>query len=52
MKITQGCPRLRPVQAAAEAGLAEKSVEFRERGSEVYLPMGVAAANTEAGVGR
>jgi phosphomethylpyrimidine synthase len=38
MKITQDVRDYAAAQAAAEAGMAEKSVEFRERGSEVYLP--------------
>jgi hypothetical protein len=35
-------PQLRDYAAqleAAEAGMAAKSAEFRERGSEVYLPV-------------
>jgi phosphomethylpyrimidine synthase len=32
MKITQ------EIRAAAEAGMAEKRAEFRENGSEIYLP--------------
>lgn len=35
-------------QAKAEAGMAQESAEFRERGGEVYLPADVvAAAETE-----
>ena len=32
MKITQ------EIRAAAEAGMAGKSKEFKEKGSEIYLP--------------
>ena len=32
MKITQ------EIRAAAEAGMQEKSREFRRKGSEIYLP--------------
>ena len=32
MQITQ------EIRAAAEAGMADKSKEFREKGSEIYLP--------------
>ena len=32
---------------AAEAGMAAKSAEFREKGGEVYLPVVDAAASVE-----
>jgi phosphomethylpyrimidine synthase len=38
MKITQDVRDYAAAQAAAEAGMAEKSVEFREKGAEIYLP--------------
>jgi phosphomethylpyrimidine synthase len=38
MKITQDVRDYAAKLEAAEAGMAEKSVEFRERGSEVYVP--------------
>jgi phosphomethylpyrimidine synthase len=47
MKITQDVRDYAAAQAAAEAGMAEKSVEFRERGSEVYLPVGATAADAK-----
>jgi phosphomethylpyrimidine synthase len=37
MKITQDVRDYAAQQAAAEAGMQQKSAEFRERGSEVYL---------------
>src|SRR5215204_5710543 len=39
MKITQDVRDYAAEMEAAEAGMAAKSVEFRERGSEVYLPV-------------
>ena len=39
MKITQDVRDYAAQLEAAEAGMAAKSVEFRERGSEVYLPV-------------
>ncbi|MEW5927089.1 MAG: phosphomethylpyrimidine synthase ThiC [Gemmatimonadota bacterium] len=39
MKITQDVREYAARQAEAEAGMAEKSAEFRERGGEVYLPV-------------
>lgn len=42
MKITQDVREYAARQAEIEAGMAEKSAEFRERGSEVYLPVGEA----------
>jgi phosphomethylpyrimidine synthase len=39
MKITQDVREYAAAQAAAEAGMAGKSVEFREKGGEVYLPI-------------
>jgi phosphomethylpyrimidine synthase len=44
MKITQDVRDYAAAQAAAEAGMAQKSAEFRERGGEVYLPADVVAA--------
>jgi phosphomethylpyrimidine synthase len=38
MKITQDVRDYAAKQAEIEAGMQEKSAEFRERGSEVYLP--------------
>ncbi len=40
MKITQDVRDYAAKLEAAEAGMAQKSAEFRERGSEVYLPVG------------
>lgn len=37
MKITQDVREYAARQAEAETGMAEKSAEFRERGSEIYL---------------
>jgi hypothetical protein len=34
-------------QAAAEAGMQQKSAEFRERGGDVYLPADVVRAEAE-----
>ena len=39
MKITQDVRDFAAQLEAAEAGMAAKSAEFRERGSEVYLPV-------------
>jgi phosphomethylpyrimidine synthase len=39
MKITQDVREYAARQAEAEAGMAGKSAEFRERGGEVYLPI-------------
>ncbi len=50
MKITQDVRDYAAKLEAAEAGMAEKSAEFRERGSEVYLPVVDAGAErVEAG---
>lgn len=38
MKITQDVRDYAAKQAEAEAGMAEMSAEFRDRGGEVYLP--------------
>jgi phosphomethylpyrimidine synthase len=43
MKITQDVREYAAKQAAAEAGMQQKSAEFRERGAEVYLPVDVVA---------
>jgi phosphomethylpyrimidine synthase len=49
MKITQDVRDYAAKLEAAEAGMVEKSVEFRERGSEVYVPaMGVMRAEVRA----
>jgi len=37
MKITQDVREYAAKQAEVEAGMAEKSAEFRGRGSEIYL---------------
>jgi hypothetical protein len=37
-------------QAAAEAGMAAESAEFRQRGGEVYLPVEGVAMEAEAPV--
>jgi phosphomethylpyrimidine synthase len=51
MKITHDVRDYAAKLEAAEAGMAEKSAEFRERGGEVYLPAEVvAAAAAESGV--
>jgi phosphomethylpyrimidine synthase len=39
MKITQDVRGYAPQLQVAESGMAAKSAEFRERGSEVYLPV-------------
>jgi phosphomethylpyrimidine synthase len=44
MKITQDVRDYAAQLEAAEAGMAAKSAEFREKGSEVYLPVVDAAA--------
>ncbi len=47
MKITQDVRDYAAAQAEAEAGMAQKSAEFRERGGEVYLPVAEVAAEAE-----
>jgi phosphomethylpyrimidine synthase len=47
MKITQDVRDYAAQLEAAEAGMQEKSAEFRQRGSEVYLP--VVDATSDAG---
>jgi phosphomethylpyrimidine synthase len=47
MKITQDVRDYAAKLEAAEAGMAEKSAEFREKGSEVYLPVDAVAADAE-----
>jgi phosphomethylpyrimidine synthase len=48
MKITQDVRDYAAQQAAAEAGMQQKSAEFRERGGEVYLPAdAIVAAEVE-----
>ncbi|HEX8671345.1 MAG TPA: phosphomethylpyrimidine synthase ThiC [Longimicrobium sp.] len=47
MKITQDVRDYAAKLEEAEAGMAGKSAEFRERGSEVYLPLARAAAEAE-----
>ena len=44
MKITQDVRDYAAQLEAAEAGMAEKSAEFREKGGEVYLPVVEAGA--------
>ncbi|HEX7243899.1 MAG TPA: phosphomethylpyrimidine synthase ThiC [Longimicrobiaceae bacterium] len=39
MKITQDVREYAAKQAEVEAGMAQKSAEFRDKGSEVYLPV-------------
>jgi len=43
MKITQDVRDYAAKLEAAEAGMAGKSAEFRERGGEVYLPVAESA---------
>jgi len=38
MKVTQDVREYAAKQAEVEAGMAEKSAEFREEGSEICLP--------------
>ncbi|HEX8316842.1 MAG TPA: hypothetical protein VF632_00460 [Longimicrobium sp.] len=48
MKITQDVRDYAAKQKEIEAGMADKSAEFRERGAEVYLPVdGIDAADAE-----
>jgi phosphomethylpyrimidine synthase len=48
MKITQDVRDYAAKQAEAEAGMAQKSAEFRQRGGEVYLPLdAIAGAEAE-----
>ena len=47
MKITQDVRDYAAKQAEIEAGMAEKSAEFRERGGEVYVPVTEVAAEAE-----
>ena len=49
MKITQDVRDYAAKLQEAEAGMAAKSAEFREKGSEVYLPVVDAAAEVERG---
>ena len=44
MKITQDVRDYAAKQKEIEAGMHQKSAEFRERGGEVYLPVDVVAA--------
>jgi phosphomethylpyrimidine synthase len=44
MKITQDVRDYAAKLEEAEAGMAEKSAEFREHGSEVYLPIAEVSA--------
>jgi phosphomethylpyrimidine synthase len=50
MKITQDVREFAARQAEAEAGMAEKSAEFREPGGEVYLPVVEARAAADLSV--
>jgi hypothetical protein len=43
MKSTQDVREYAARQAQVTAGMAEKSAEFREKGGEVYLPVGEGA---------
>jgi phosphomethylpyrimidine synthase len=47
MKITQDVRDYAAQQTEIEAGMQEKSAEFRERGGEVYLPAEVIATEAE-----
>ncbi len=47
MKITQDVRDYAARQKEIEAGMADKSAEFRERGAEVYLPVGVVAGDAK-----
>jgi phosphomethylpyrimidine synthase len=47
-KITQDVRDYAARQQEIEAGMQEKSAEFRERGGEVYLPADVVRAAAEA----
>ena len=48
MKITQDVRDYAAKQKEIEAGMADKSAEFRERGAEVYLPVDpIIAADAE-----
>lgn len=46
-KITQDVRDYATQQTAAEAGMAAKSAEFRQRGGEVYLPADSVVAEAE-----
>jgi phosphomethylpyrimidine synthase len=49
MKITQDVRDYAAKQKVIEAGMQEKSAEFRQRGGEVYLPADVVhAADVDA----
>jgi phosphomethylpyrimidine synthase len=48
MKITQDVRDYAARQKEIEVGMAEKSVEFREKGGEVYLPVAESAEETVA----
>jgi phosphomethylpyrimidine synthase len=48
MKITQDVRDYAARQKEIEAGMQEKSAEFRERGGEVYLPADVVRTEADA----
>ena len=50
MKITQDVRDYAAMQPAAEAGMQQKSAEFRERGGEVYLAADIVATAADADV--
>jgi phosphomethylpyrimidine synthase len=51
MKIAQDMRDYAAKQKEIEAGMADKSAEFRERGAEVYLPAdSIVAADAEGAV--
>ena len=47
MKITQDVRDYAAQQKEIEAGMQEKSAEFRQRGGEVYVPADVVATAAE-----
>ena len=48
MRPTQDVRDYAAKQKEIEAGMADKSAEFRERGGEVYLPVNTAEAEADA----
>ena len=48
MKITRDVRDYAAKQKEIEAGMADKSAEFRERGGEVYLPADIVRADASA----
>jgi hypothetical protein len=51
-KITQDVRDYAAKQKEVETGMQEKSAEFREKGSEVYLPAGISPRRGGDGRGR